>query len=52
MDGRQRGFRLVDGVSENVMILTIKLRVARRRCKSVYIAEAMPDAQMRAAVRA
>jgi hypothetical protein len=37
-DERQRGFRLVDGVCKNVMILTAALRESSRNCKVLHVA--------------
>lgn len=37
-DRRQRGFRPVDGVCENVTVLSAVLGDARRRCRSLHIA--------------
>ncbi|KAL6417402.1 hypothetical protein ACFW04_012773 [Cataglyphis niger] len=37
-DNRQRGFRPVDGVCENVTVLSAVLDDARRRCRTVHMA--------------
>jgi len=37
-DNRQRGFRPVDGVCENVTVLSAVLGDARRRCKTLHLA--------------
>lgn len=37
-DNRQRGFRPVDGVCENITVLSSVLGDARRRCKSLHVA--------------
>src|SRR5436190_20958310 len=37
-DRRQRGFRPVDGVCENVTVLSAVLGDARRRCRTLHLA--------------
>lgn len=38
MDIRQRGFRPVDGVCENITVLSAVLGDARRRCRTIHLA--------------